>query len=408
MDTARLKELVKIKDKAKASKADKREFCEGWLQLIREEGPTDEVFEFLVAGFSFCGMEPFAEYLRTAEDRQKAVIAFLRSSAMGKNGSVAFKCALNLLACMLRDMETDHATGAVLIRELPRLSQTKEKQLIKDLGKIFAKQMFSVIYAKGSLPLLDNYELKRKDRNSFEVLVRNGLEQCQELQLSQEEYMGAELAKRWIEPDRTLGIPEPEKKKSRKKPKDESASSDDSAPVVVDEPVVPEAAVPSGQEGGNAEKSMDAFLKMQDEVLKLSAENRCIRAEWEALKAECQKRSEEAERLKAELVEKDEMLFAKEKEAELLENEIGWLKDELAKKERELDDRIQMNQIVQMDSERQTDQELKRLGSELSTYYQDVIESVNVPMSAELGEILRDQILDVFKVLTKHGIRADQ
>lgn len=29
MDTARLKELVKIKDKAKASKADKREFCEG-------------------------------------------------------------------------------------------------------------------------------------------------------------------------------------------------------------------------------------------------------------------------------------------------------------------------------------------------------------------------------------------
>ena len=80
MDTSRLTELVKIKDKAKSSKADKREFCDLWLELIREEGPVEKAFQFLIDGFPFCGMEPFAGYLKSSEDMQKTVIAFLHSS----------------------------------------------------------------------------------------------------------------------------------------------------------------------------------------------------------------------------------------------------------------------------------------------------------------------------------------
>ena len=151
-----------------------------------------------------------------------------------------------------------------------------------------------------------------------------------------------------------------------------------------------------------------AFAKMQREMLSLSADNKGLVASRDALQAECQKRREEAERLKAQIAEKNEMLFANTKMQELLQAQVAGLKKELEQKEQEISDRIEMSQLAQRDSERQSDQQLRRLGSELSTYYRDIRESEGVPMTADLGEILRDQILDVFRVLIRNGIRVDQ
>ena len=410
MDTARLNELVKMQKKTDSSKAVKKEFNDNWLQFIREKGPGEEAFRYLIEGSSFCGMEPFAEYLRSSEDMQKTVIEFLKSEAFKKNSAISLKCALNLLACLLRDAETEYATCAVIMREIPRLAYTKEKQLIKDLGKIFARQFFAVIYAKPALPSLDLYELNQKDRNHFELIVRNALEQYQSLPFDEKEHMGADLARAWI--DHAVTTPAAPAAQTEK----ETPQPLYTAPVILPEKKEPEAEKPAAPEeqGGaglyclGVRNLKDAFVKIQDQILTLTSDNRRIISEKESLKAECLKRREEAEHLKAEIEEKAEMLFAVEKERELQQARIQWLEEELKKKETEISDRIQMSQIAQMDTERQSDQQLKRLGSELSTFYQDIMESENVPMSAELGEILRDQIKDVFSVLIKHGIRVDQ
>ena len=410
MDTARLNELVKMQKKTDSSKAVRKEFYDNWLQFILEEGPGEEAFRYLIEGFPFCGMEPFADYLRTSEEMQKTVIEFLKSEAFRKNSAISLKCALNLLGCLLRDAETEYGTCATIMREIPRLAYTKEKKMIKDLGKIFARQFFAVIYAKSALPSLDLYELKQKDRNQFELIIRNGLDQYQNLPFDEKEHMGADLTRAWI--DHTVPASEPStvhQETKTQKPKN-------TVPVIlpektaqeVEEPATSEERGVSGLYCQDVQNLKDAFVKMQDEILTLTAERKRIDAEKESLSAECVKGHEEAERLRMAFEEKAEMLFAAEKDRELLQTRIQWLEEELKKKDLELNDRIQMNQIVQMDSERQSDQQLKRLGSELSTYYQDIMESENVPMSAELGEILRDQIKDVFSVLIKHGIRVDQ
>ena len=408
MDTARLTELVKIQKKADSSKAVKKEFYDNWLQFIREEGPGEEAFRFLIEGFPFCGMEPFAEYLRTSEDMQKTVIAFLRSSAFGKNSAGALKCALNLLACLMRDVETEFATCAVLMRELPRLAFTKEKQLIKDIGKIFARQMFCVIYAKRRLPSLGNYGLNDRDKNNLVLVFRSGLDQCRGIQMDERERMGADLVAAWIENDDSAPV---------------QPAVSPQVPVLKPVSAVQPAAVQteSGEERKASEEEgwtglynrgvqclKQAYDRMQQDMLKMSAENKGFSAEREKLQAELEKRNEQVEHLAAEVSDRDERLFAADKEKELLQSEITWLKEALEQKKAELSDRIQMSQIAQMDSERQSDQQLKRLGSELGTYYQDIMESEGIPMTAELGEILRDQIKDVFGVLIKHGIRVDQ
>lgn len=409
MDTSRLTELVKIKDKAKASKADKREFCDLWLELIREEGPGEKAFQFLIDGFPFSGMEPFAGYLKSSEDMQKTVIAFLHSSAFSRNSAVAFKCGLNLLACLIRDVETEFSTCAVIMRELPRLAVTKEKQMIRDIGRIFARNLFSVIYAKRSIPSLGYYSLSESVKDSFLILVNHGLEDSRLLPLSENERMGMKLVNDcWVMKDTEVSrMPAEQVRDEEEKPAltgtaslptQNSTVAGEQSEVVQDW---------SGLYGKGLQFLKDAFVKAQEQTLNQTAANRKLYTERDRLLAENQKCREEIDRLKKELLEKDEALFAKAKMEELQQVQIGRLVKELEQKEQEICDRIEMSQIVQKNSEQQSDQELKRLGSELSTYYQDIMESEGIPMTVELGEILRDQIMDVFSVLAKHGIRAD-
>ena len=414
MDTARLTELVKIKDKAKASKVDKKEFCDLWIQLVREEGLGEEAYRFLVDGFPFCGVEPFIECLRSSEDMQKTVIAFLHSAAFGKNSAVAFKCALHLLSCLIRDAETEYATCAVIMRELPRYAFTREKQMIKDIGKMFARYMFTVIYAKKELPSLSNYSLNDRDRDNFVLVVSHGLEDSKSLKYTDRERMGAELVTAWIKPETEAPVQPAAPAQTVVPVRTEVRPVSPVGTVATvrpDKPTEEEKPVEEPGWSGLYSRGMqylrDAFSKVQREMLSLSAENKGLVTSRDALQAENQKRREEAERLKAQIVERDEMLFAKEKTEELLQAQVAGLKTELEQKEQEISDRIQMSQIVQKNTAQQSDQELKRLGSELSTYYRDIKESEGIPMTAELGEILLDQIKDVFAVLIKHGIRVD-
>ena len=405
MDTVRLKELVKIQKKSESSKTVKKEFYDLWLQFIKEDGPGEEAFQLLVDGFSFAGMEPFVEYLRTSENVQKTVITFMHSTSFCKNSAVAFKCALNLLACLIRDIEMEYAACAVIMRELPRLALTKEKQIIKDIGKMFSRNLFSVIYAKSKLPSLNSYGLNDKDRDSFVVVISQGLEDSKSLQLNEKEIMGARLVSAWVQ----NGAEEQE----------ESAKEEIHTPVptaispIKQEKPVEVIQTEEGRDWSETYRTglnylKDAFEKMQSEMILYRAEIKRLSTELESLRDEYQKSISENDNLKEVLKDRESELAEKNKAAEVLEDEVSWLRDELDRKRREINDRIQMNQIVQMDSERQSDQQLKRLGSELSTYYQDIKESEKNPMSTELGEILRDQILDVFKVLIRNGIRVDQ
>lgn len=414
MDTARLAELVKIKDKSKASKADKKEFCELWMQLVREKGLGENAFRFLVDGFPFCGVEPFMECLRYSEDKQKMVIAFLHSAAFGKNSAVAFKCALHLLSCLIRDAETEYAACAVIMRELPRYAFTKEKQMIKDTGKMFARYLFTVIYAKKQLPSLNHYSLNDRDRDRFVQVVSRGLEDSKSLKYTNRERMGADLVMDWIKPEtgETVQTVDSEKTVDCEKTEVRPVSQVETTAMVKpeissDEKQSYEVPSWSGLYSSGIQYLKDAFSKVQKEMLSLSAENKKLVASRDALQAECQKRQEEADHLKAQIVEKDEMLFAKEKMEEMLQTQMIGLKKELEQKEQEISDRIEMSQIVQMDNERQADQQIRRLASELSTYYNDIRESEGVPMTEDLGEILRDQILEVFKILIRSGIRVD-
>ena len=80
-----------------------------------------------------------------------------------------------------------------------------------------------------------------------------------------------------------------------------------------------------------------------------------------------------------------------------LEAVVSQYKDELLKAK-------EMVEILRRDKEKQSDETVKRLASRLRTYYLDYKDAISLEMSIDLGENMRDQLGEVFKILQDAGI----
>ena len=123
---------------------------------------------------------------------------------------------------------------------------------------------------------------------------------------------------------------------------------------------------------------------------------------------ECQTKLQHLQR---ELTQSSEMLHAAEsKTAELsqalasqakkneeLEQSLTTYKDEAEKA-------LEMVEILRRDKDKQSDETVKRIASRLRTYYMDYKDAISLEMSTDLGENMRDQLGEVFKILQDTGI----
>ena len=60
--------------------------------------------------------------------------------------------------------------------------------------------------------------------------------------------------------------------------------------------------------------------------------------------------------------------------------------------------------IIKKEAERQNQVNLNRIASALKTDYVDFMSAIDEPMTVELGECLRLQMAEIFKILQKNGV----
>ena len=65
---------------------------------------------------------------------------------------------------------------------------------------------------------------------------------------------------------------------------------------------------------------------------------------------------------------------------------------------------VEMVEILRRDKDKQSDETVKRIASRLRTYYMDYKGALSLEMSTDLGENMRDQLGEVFKILQDAGI----
>ena len=77
----------------------------------------------------------------------------------------------------------------------------------------------------------------------------------------------------------------------------------------------------------------------------------------------------------------------------------------ISEKDTEISERIKMSEMLSRDRSRQADETLQRLASKIRIEYRDFEDAINAEMTVDLGENLRLQLLNIFEILEKGGMK---
>ena len=77
----------------------------------------------------------------------------------------------------------------------------------------------------------------------------------------------------------------------------------------------------------------------------------------------------------------------------------------ILEKDTEISERIKMSEMLSRDRSRQADETLQRLASKIRIEYRDFEDAINAEMTVDLGENLRLQLLNIFEILEKGGMK---
>ncbi len=66
-----------------------------------------------------------------------------------------------------------------------------------------------------------------------------------------------------------------------------------------------------------------------------------------------------------------------------------------------------MSEVLSRDRSRQADESLQRIASKIKVEYRDFMDAVDTPMTVDLGENLRLQLMSIFEILEKGGMKIE-
>ena len=75
--------------------------------------------------------------------------------------------------------------------------------------------------------------------------------------------------------------------------------------------------------------------------------------------------------------------------------------------EKVISERIKMSEALSRDRSRQADERLQRIASKIKIEYRDFMDALDAPMTVDLGENMRLQLISIFEILEKGGMKIE-
>lgn len=406
--------------KIKPSGEKRERFKDAYRKLIAEEGFSEQAEVFLYSGYAYAGAEPFFEYMKGSASQVEALSQLKKGANYGKNSSATSTLLVHLLALNLNDESVNLKVIIPLMAAIPARLKNKDGKIDGNAGTILRKYFLNVLYEKTELPSLAiltdkgaSPALMREFANTMvDILDAMALDtfnlHCQ---------ANGARAKAWLEELRHG--PQAEERPQERvnpviKPEPESVAT-----VEVAKPDK-EASEPEQTETqaaeGNTPRETEAKLPPEKEeaiaeaaVLeeKLAGLQRAVNDEHSLrLKGETL-----IERQKAELAQRESQIaeLGKQIEAltgtsEAMKKELVGLREELAARDEKISELRENLEMLRRDRESAAAEKLASLANKLSSFYADFCEAEEMEMSLDVGEIVRDQLRDVFKILKQAGL----
>jgi uncharacterized protein (DUF3084 family) len=315
--------------------------------------------------------------------------------------------SLNLLAILFNELPEEHTLMVHVIRRLPSISIGKDKKRMPEAGKAFEKFFFPEFTDSTSLPDLQLLvELKSISVTEFHSLVNDALAMIVENGEVDKKIRNAyDRTVVWnkgavetesVNTDNNVSKPNSEGTAEKKEPEKTRSETKEPEKTKTEAPVI-------------SWKSSLKFVSSTIERLELQAK---LLQEQLLIKErtidEINDKLVKKESGLAQSIEEANSLRAREfhlsKEIESLKVAIDNLNKTIQEKDKEIADRSKLADMLNRDTSKQSDAVLKRLSSELASYYDDFMAAKDETVTAEIGDILKDQLSEVFTILKKNGI----
>ena len=412
----KLDELIALKKNKghKITKKESEDFVSAWSELIAAEGGFSEKAEqYYYDGFIFAGAKPFVNWVLLSEDKFSALDALFKGRAFGKDTASTFRVLISTLTHLMKEKPEDKNLVCPLIKRIPSSSKNKENKTIGDGHRVIQKYFISEIDDTSVLPVLSDLDIKPVFINSFISVFDELLNKLDMTALSKKDVQTLAAVNRWLHPGTAEG--ETSKKDSETEQTGYEGQNEGSSSPAQQEQNPPrqnknpydqlisilnDAIILSGNLRNTAKSSEQKCVALQDAIGSLKREVETLNAQ---LKVARQRESA----LEEQLADRSSQIACLNLKVRSLEETIQKMSLEIEAKDQEISQRAQMIEALSRDREKQSDEQLHRLASKLKVEYRDFRDAEALTMDCDLGENMREQLKNVFSILSKAGIMLD-
>lgn len=366
-----LENLIKLKKKSDAPKEKQKSFYQNWISLAKAEGFTKRTERYLYEGLSFCGCKPFKDYLSQSNEQDTELDKFFNGKLYDKNNDVTFRMLSHLLALFLNDSNNSKVLSK-LIKEIPRICKNKDGKLLGTANKTIEKYFFGNLEPNAKFISLSELQIDPNVLENFIKLMRIFI-----VNIDSEKVPNTSKVQEWLDSYKSNEAGE---SNNRNDPSEKNASSAENPSII------------------QKQKTSTIIANALQDIIAMEKENA--------------KYKEELFRVHQTLLEDRENLKIARQEAVELNNNINLLKNELAEKdellrskEADIEERIKAMDVLEREFKHQSDETLQRIASQIRIEYEDFATVLETPMNEELGENLRWQLKNIFKILEDGGMK---
>lgn len=403
---ATMESLISAKkenNKKEPTIAEKNDFKKAWIAFVSENGYPGKAEQFLYEGFSFCGAEPFYQFLKQSANQEDIIKQLFSGKYYGKDRNVTFRIVAHLFALMLNDDVSAHLLKPI-IKHFPSACLNKECKRLGTATKTMEKYFLNVLSPTAVLHPLNEMELNLGVINSFLGVFSSLINELKQIDSIKEpaisnilrietwamEYLG-KSGKEGLQSAYNAGG-EPE------------VCSVDETKVLSSE-MKQEIDVNSLNSILNQARILADQLQQENDsqkkrIIELGAKEHDNSLKLTEVLIELEDEKATAAELRKQKFELENQCRAKQQN---LENKDRMLRE----KDAEIAERIKMSEVLSRDRSRQADESLQRIASKIRVEYRDFKDAIDTPMTVDLGENFRLQLMSVFEILKKGGMKIE-
>jgi len=401
-----------IANKKKSSnKQEIAEFTEEWSKLVHKEGMTNETMTLLVDGFSIAGAAPLFTLMST-DDSCLAALKEIRKLSVVKDNNLGatLRVYVHLFALAVNAGRSRDCINSI-VSDIPRFACNKEGKPFGTNSSTVSKYLLRELDAEKASRVLSGVDLLESTTAKLvEVFWPAFEEAISKKKPVTREIEAVKVLREWLDAKAPSNIEGSELKNPSTSTQsiafdadeNENSSDEDRAPGVnydqasssLPEPIslTYDSVVTAVRRLEQAHSLTESRLSTAKTTIKTNEES------ISNLKASVEEANTRIDALKGVNLEKQQQI-------DNANHQISTLQRELEETRSTAEARSEMIMMLDKNRDQKGGEVLARIASKLKADYGDFKEYEGEPMTAELGEIVKLQLSQVFETLKSSGVK---